>query len=545
MDIFKLVGSVFIDTEKANDSLKKTDDKAKQTGKTFGSIMGTAGKVGGAIVGAAGAAVSGMVALASQTASNADVIDKMSIRMGIGAETLQQYTYAAGLAGVETGTLEKAAKKLEGTDLNFDEAMQSIMSFATEEERMAAATDLFGESVAYQLTPMISQTKDELNSARQEAYDLGLVMSNDDVKAGAALNDAMSKVQQSFQAVITKLGTALMPLVEQFSEMIIAYMPQIQAFMDRMIPIITSLFDGLMPPLMQLVEELFPIAMDLLEEILPVVTEIISAILPIIVELIQTLAPVLVDIVKATLPLALDLIKALLPILKPIIELLAPILKLVVTLLEPMLMFLDTILPPLISIIVFLIDTALKPLTIVVDGVANVFRNMSDAYMGALKAMKDKTRAPLNAIIGGFNKFVAGVVCGVNGVIRAINSFKIDVPGWVTTLTGMSSFGFHLGEISAPQIPLLAKGGEIDGGSAIVGEDGPELLQTNGKSTRVTPLNDNNNAFVGMEKKLDRLIELMENGFGVYINGNALVGQVASDMDMALGRMANNKLRRV
>ena len=40
-----------------------------------------------------------------------------------------------------------------------------------------------------------------------------------------------------------------------------------------------------------------------------------------------------------------------------------------------------------------------------------------------------------------------------------------------------------------PEIPLLAKGGILEAGSAIVGEAGPELLSlVNGKA-RVTPLN--------------------------------------------------------
>ena len=142
MDLFKLVGSVFIDTDQANDSLQKTDEKAQKTGTSFKDIAGKAAKVGTAVVGASAAAVGGIVSLANNAASAADEIDKGSIRMGISTDYYQQLGYAAGQSGVEMGTLEKAAKKLEGTDLNLEDAMNQIMSLETAEDRAAKAAEL-------------------------------------------------------------------------------------------------------------------------------------------------------------------------------------------------------------------------------------------------------------------------------------------------------------------------------------------------------------------------------------------------------------------
>ena len=62
--------------------------------------------------------------------------------------------------------------------------------------------------------------------------------------------------------------------------------------------------------------------------------------------------------------------------------------------------------------------------------------------------------------------------------------------------------GTNFGEIG--KIPLLAKGGTVFDGSAIVGEAGAELVELP-QGARVTPLNDNNNAFASMESKLDAL----------------------------------------
>lgn len=86
--------------------------------------------------------------------------------MGISTDSLQELTHAAGLAGVETSALEKAAKKLEGTDLNFDDAMNQIMAFGTAEERAKAAADLFGDSIAYTLSPLIEQSGEDFEAAK-------------------------------------------------------------------------------------------------------------------------------------------------------------------------------------------------------------------------------------------------------------------------------------------------------------------------------------------------------------------------------------------
>ena len=53
LEIFKLVGSVFVDTDKANESLAKTDKKATSVAQGLGKVAGTVGTVATAVVGTA------------------------------------------------------------------------------------------------------------------------------------------------------------------------------------------------------------------------------------------------------------------------------------------------------------------------------------------------------------------------------------------------------------------------------------------------------------------------------------------------------------
>ena len=92
-----------------------------------------------------------------------------------------------------------------------------------------------------------------------------------------------------------------------------------------------------------------------------------------------------------------------------------------------------------------------------------------------------------------------------------MNKLKIDVPQWVTDLTGVKNFGFNLKTVSAPRIPYLKDGANVVGdGSAIVGEAGAELIDLP-QGARVTPLTNNNDpiGYKNVANKLDVMIDLL------------------------------------
>lgn len=537
MDLFKLVGSIFIDNDAANDSLAKTDEKAQKTGKSFKDVAGSAAKVGAAAVGAATALSGAVLGMASDSASSMDVIDKASQRMNITAESYQELAHAASLSGVEMSTMEKAAKKLEGTDLDLDQALDQIYALETAEERSAKAAELFGESVAYQMSPMLNASGKDFKAMRKEANDLGLVMSGDTVAAGAKLNDQLSNVKDSANALMTEVGTSLMPIVGDFADMILEYMPMIHGLIENLTPIIQDMFQQIVPPLMELIRTLLPILFQFIEMLLPPLTQIISAILPVFASLLSAIMPVIANIAETIMPILVQLLGALEPILTPILSLLTPILELVNTLLTPLLDLINLVLPPIISLVTEIAGFLSGALGDAINGAIEIFQKLRDKAGEIFENLKEKIRGPVNTIIGFINGLISGVTSGINAVIRAINSVHIDVPDWLANLTGIQTIGFNLKELVPWQIPLLAQGGEVEG-SAIVGEDGPELLQTNGKKTMVTPLNDNNNAFVELSKKVDMIFSLLNRGFGVYIDGSSAVGVLGPALDQELGVMA-------
>lgn len=248
MEIFKLFGSILIDSSEAQNSISKTEEKAESLGSKLTGGIKTAAKWGAAVVAGATAVGGAMVAAAKSTAETLDVVDKASQRMNISAEAYQELAYAADLSGVSMSTLEKAAKSLIDTDMTLDEALDQIMQYGTEAERTAAAVELFGEKVAYDMTPLLKSGAEGLSAMKQEANDLGLVMSQDTVSAGAELNDMFTKVEQSTAALKAGLMSELMPYVMDILGWLIANIPEIQKtvhnVMEAIMPIVKPVLEA-------------------------------------------------------------------------------------------------------------------------------------------------------------------------------------------------------------------------------------------------------------------------------------------------------------
>lgn len=591
MEIFKLIGSVMVDSDQAEKSLQKTDDKASNVGKTLASGVATAAKWGAAMVTGTVAVAGAAVKLASGAASTADTIDKASQRMNISAESYQELAHASSLCGVEMSTLEKAAKKLEGTDLNMDQALEQIYALETAEERSAKAAELFGDSVAYSMSPMLKASAEDIAAMRQEANDLNLVMSNDTVASGVALNDSISKVKDSITALATNLGASLMPIIQTVCDMIIEFMPTIQKTVQKLAPVITSLLEAIIPILSQaassivpllvttigsvlpllesLVQSILPPVLSVIQMLVPPLLQIIQTVLPLVVSLLNILIPPILQIVEMLLPILLDTIMALLPCLEPILGLLQPILDLLMVLIEPLLQLIGAILPPVATLITKVATilagvlkkalVAIKPLfdalgtaigwvadqiSPLVDKAGEKFTQLKEKMTGPLTTAKDKIKEIVDKIKG----FFTGMKLSFPSI--KLPHFKIKPDGW------------EIGDLLKGVKPTLgidwyARGGILDHATplnmAVGGEAGKEAvipLEKNTKGIELIAGKLSENMANPSQAVVDKLDELLSaiNGIkemGITLDSGALVGGIAKPMDRALGQMAVSKARYV
>lgn len=226
-------------TEGLKDAESESESFGSIVGQVFENLKGVL--VGTGIVALVGTFVNYLkqgVALAGQ---NGDVIDKQSQKLHLSAEAYQELNYALGLSGASITDLTRAMRtfdEIQGGKITDDQAayFEQLGISATDasgkmksaqelmEETMYALADytgndrglimeaFFGKNSAG-LNALMNSTSDEIKAMRQEAQDLGLVMTDEEVKNAAAYTDATSRLQQAVEGLQTSIGSTLLPLL--------------------------------------------------------------------------------------------------------------------------------------------------------------------------------------------------------------------------------------------------------------------------------------------------------------------------------------------
>lgn len=259
MEIFKLFGSIFVDTDKADASIKKTEKNTESFASKLGNGIKTAAKWGAAIVAAASVGVAALTSIATSAASTTDNIDKMSQKIGISREAYQELDFVCSQSGTSVDNLkagiktltnqmqsaadgsEKAQKAFESLGLSWTdntgalkdqetmmwEVMAALQSCENQTEKSALAVDLFGKA-GTELMPMLNGAAGSIEDMRKQAHDLGLVLSDDAIDMGVRFTDTVDQIKRSIAAFTTQVGVDVMPVIQTLLDWAIENMPMIQ-----------------------------------------------------------------------------------------------------------------------------------------------------------------------------------------------------------------------------------------------------------------------------------------------------------------------------
>lgn len=161
------------------------------------------------------------------------------------------------------------------------------------------------------------------------------------------------------------------------------------------------------------------------------------------------------------------------------------------------------------------------------EGAINAFNNLKSGASNIFQQLVGIIKRPINAIIGLINGLTRGIANGINGAADILNQFRVDVPSWVPYIGG-NSFGFNLGHVSIPSIPMLATGGIASSPTlAMVGEysnanTNPEVIAPLDKLSGMLRTDETNSLL----RELISVVDSKE--FKAYISKNE-VGRSAVD----------------
>ena len=163
----------------------------------------------------------------------------------------------------------------------------------------------------------------------------------------------------------------------------------------------------------------------------------------------------------------------------------------------------------------------------VLGGAFDVLTGLFDVFAGLFTGNWEQMWNGCAEIFEGIWDAIVGVFKSqINGIIDFAN----------TAINGLNKIGFGDHKINIPNIPeLMAKGGVLTSGSAIVGEAGPEFVQVSDGRAMVQPLGNNGGDIAGL---LETYLPYLAERTALYMDSGALVGSIAPSMNGALGNIA-------
>ena len=303
MELFKLFGSIVVDNSKADESIKKTDDKAKGLGSTFLGGVKSAGKfalgIGTAVAGAAVAAGAALVKVAEDTREYRTAMGKLDTAFTTAGFTSQQATDTYKSLQAVLGDTDQAVEASNnlaqlcdsqeelqkwttistGVFATFGDGLpvEALAEAANETAKVGTVTgsladalnwvgvseDDFNASLAncsteQERSALITDTLNGLYSDASEQYQ----QTNKDVMdANAAqekLNGTMADIGAAVEPILTtaKLGFAsllegLIPVAEVIATAVI---PAFMSFVEMVIPIVSEAITTFMPIVQDVVD---------------------------------------------------------------------------------------------------------------------------------------------------------------------------------------------------------------------------------------------------------------------------------------------------
>ena len=241
-DVLVLVDKVSAPLKKIQNNTDRLRDKFNRLQKGFKRVTTTLAAVGTTINLVGGAIIRG----ANQFAEMGDRIDKMSQKIGMSRKSFQEWDYIMSQNGGNVETLQMGFKTLvtqiEGVqkgskdsvkafsalgvrvkdnngqfrkaDEVFNDVVRRLQQIKDPTQKMILANRLFGRSAA-ELRPLLNQEATEIDSLREKANKMGLIISDEDVDNAKAFKDTMDTFTRFFQA---KFGTVMMKLMPEFSK---------------------------------------------------------------------------------------------------------------------------------------------------------------------------------------------------------------------------------------------------------------------------------------------------------------------------------------
>ncbi len=574
------------------DAAREAGEKAEKASGGWTVLKGTLADLAASAIKTAASAISdtaqGMI---TGAAEYGDTIDKMSQKMGMSSDAYQEWDFVLQHCGASIESLKPAMKTLataaeSGSDAFaqlgisqeqiagmsqeqlFDATIAGLQNVTDETQRTYLAGKLLGRG-ATELGPLLNTSADDVADMRAQVHDLGGVMGSDAVKAAAAYQDSLQNMQYAFSGLKNNISGELLPtltlimdgitkmltgggdeVAAAVGDLVVSLSGQLTAQAPRMMSVALTFIAALVTGLLSALPDLTGAAVDLVGSLLLGFAEQLPNIIVSAATAVQGIAD------KLTAPESITLL------VQAAVQILLALAQGLVGALPELI---DTI--PII--ITNLVDAILASLPEIVEAGLQIIIALASGIItnsGHFLAVVPKLIVALVHAFGSYVSSVAGIgkaiVDGIRkGITEQWQLLKADVSNlftglvdWIKKLLGIHSPSTVFAGIGTNMAKGIGAGwqdtiGDINKDIAatlqpqyVVGVDMQGLYAQSATLQAAASTGTGSDVAAVLERmaRLERAIT----GMQIYMDGDALVGSVATRMDYALGGIYTSKARR-
>lgn len=402
------------------------DGEATSAGESSGSKFSSA--MGGVLKTGLGIAATGAVAVgtfaksivdgAKETAAMGDNVDKMSQKIGISAQAFQEWDYVFGQNGANIAILETGMKTLASTvadagngstsaqeklsalgltyeDLGnltqediFATVIERLQEMPEGADRTSAAADLLGKS-AMELGPLLNQTAEDTQALKDQAHELGAVMSDDAVKQSAAFTDSMDNLSKAADGAKNQLAANFLPGLTDVTNGLAGLIAgsegaseQVSKGFDELAKGVKTALPQIITAITDLAGSIAEVAPDLLKALGDGIIDAIPDLIPVVTDLILNLVDMLLDMLPSIIEAGLQVILALaLGIAKALPEMIPTIVDVVLTIVDALIDNVDLLIDASIALIIGLAEGLINALPKLIEKAPEIITKLVEALI--------------------------------------------------------------------------------------------------------------------------------------------------------------------
>lgn len=574
------------------DAAREAGEKAEKASGGWTVLKGTLADLAASAIKTAASAIRDTAQeMITGAAEYGDTIDKMSQKMGMSSDAYQEWDFVLQHCGASIESLKPAMKTLataaeNGSDAFtqlgisqeqiagmsqeqlFDATIAGLQNVTDETQRTYLAGKLLGRG-ATELGPLLNTSADDVADMRAQVHDLGGVMGSDAVKAAAAYQDSLQNMQYAFSGLKNNISGELLPtltlimdgvtkmltgggdeVAAAVGDLVVSLSGQLTAQAPRMMSVALAFIAALVTGLLSALPDLMGAAIELvgalllgLADQLPgIMTAAMSALLGIVDKI--TSPESITLLIQAAMQLMLALARGLITAIPQLIDAVPGI---ITNLVESFYAMLPEIIGVGIEIVIALASGLVSNAGHIIAAVPRLVETIVRGFLAAVKSYWYIGKS----IVDGIRQ---GIVEQWQRLKSDVSNLFTGLVSWIKNLLGIHSPSRVFADIGQNMAAGIGDGwastigdinrqiGESLQPQYVVGVD-MQGLYAQAATLQAAASTGAGSDVAAVLERMDRL-ERAITGMQIYMDGDALVGSVATRMDYALGGIYTSKARR-